>query len=1091
MKDLYLRTLAICLFLLVLPMRQIAQNPYEHYANGDVVLNFHEIDNVDFRLYLLYRLTTEKQFVITPEDEYGFFHVSANESCSQNDLLSSFDAYYHHLYTDFQLLSKDDIFEQMDEWRHRVSSQDMMSIMMDINIARATNTNNTCENAEPFCTTDNYTFVAANTSSQAQSGPYYCCIGNSYNPSWYYMRIGNPGIFTIHMEGHDPNNYNTQRDIDFCFWGPFNDEQTPCNGGLTASKVVDCSYSSSYSEDVRFDRPSQSSCAHHTITPSVGEFYILLITNYSQQPCVITFQKVNGSGPGETDCSILPPLVDGGGPYCVGQTIQLSANGQPGASYSWTGPGGFTSPLQNPTRPNCTQAMAGTYSCTIQVGTQTSNSASTQVVVNANPVANAGGDQTTAYPGASAQLHGSGGAGSFDYHWEPNDKIAVQGQNATTVPLYAEQQFELTVTNPQGHCSSTDQMTVHIGGSAMTASASASEYHICQGHSTQLQANAGGGSGNFSYSWSPSNSLNQSNIYNPVATPSQTTTYTCHVTDVGAQTSQDVSVTIYVHNPVYTQESATICQGDSYDFHGNLCSVAGDYNYTAQTQYGCDSIITLHLSVNPSYTDTENNEAFITRVSICEGDSYNFHGQSYSAPGHYRHTFETVNHCDSVVWLYLSNYPDNGITEHPWTTCEADLPYHYQGVSFNHAADTIFNLTDIHGCDSLVRFILTINEYTILPTERHYLCYDGDTPPPFTWSANGQTYNGEMIVQTDILPYGNCQGIYSLEVHQIKTPEVVEIYEVACDSYEWVVEGNVVAPPYQTSGTYYYSIPIYYDPSDPSTRFECDREFVLHLTVNYSSQGSEAFSGECNVVPFDWFGTHYEFTEDGIYSSDNGYFENGTTTHGCDSTFRLTIEGMMYTPNPEIVCQDNGVAYPHNPITSTEFIISQYNYTAIDPRSEVTWLNNQCKWEISKDSWPIEPSADNRTCTVYAMDWVQDTVWLYFTAYNPCSLEGVKTKYYLKPSFYGIQEQEAYPAAVEIFPNPNNGTMRLHFDNIEGQLDIKVFSSIGVLTDNFQITTHNVGEEYEYSMKRLGNGIYFFVITDGKRSVTKKVVIIN
>ncbi len=123
-------------------------------------------------------------------------------------------------------------------------------------------------------------------------------------------------------------------------------------------------------------------------------------------------------------------------------------------------------------------------------------------------------------------------------------------------------------------------------------------------------------------------------------------------------------------------------------------------------------------------------------------------------------------------------------------------------------------------------------------------------------------------------------------------------------------------------------------------------------------------------MPFDWFGTHYEFTEDGIYSSDNGYFENGTTTHGCDSTFRLTIEGMMYTPNPEIVCQDNGVAYPHNPITSTEFIISQYNYTAIDPRSEVTWLNNQCKWEISKDSWPIEPSADNRTCTVYALSLI-------------------------------------------------------------------------------------------------------------------------
>lgn len=1070
MKNLHLRTIAICLFLLAIPMIQFGQQP--KFAQDETTLEFNisDIARFDERIFFIYNLLNDSRFNVVNSEKDGVFIVSADAAYEDMDLKSSFAEFKAQNAIRFSKMDKEQASETTLDYKSRLSQETIHSLMMDIYVK--SRQNNHCADAEPFCTDNGlYQFPAGTNAGNGESGPNYACLGTTPNPAWYYMKIANPGGIDIYM-------YSTPgQDIDFCCWGPFDDPSSPCPNGLTINKKVSCSYSPSHTE----------TCVIPT-TAQTGQYYILVITNFSNNPCNITFSKTNGNG--TTDCSIMPPAVSNEGPYCVGETIQLNAIAQTGASYSWTGPGGFTSTLQNPTRPHCTQAMGGTYTCTIHVGNQ-SNSATTTVVVNANPVANAGGDQTTAYPGASAQLHGSGGAGSFNYHWEPADKIAVQGQNATTVPLYADQQFVLTVTNPQGNCSSTDQMTVHIGGSAMTASASASEYHICQGHSTQLQANAGGGSGNFSYSWSPSNSLNQSNIYNPVATPSQTTTYTCHVTDVGAQTSQDVSVTIYVHNPVYTQESATICQGDSYDFHGNLCSVAGDYNYTAQTQYGCDSIITLHLSVNPSYTDTENNEAFITRVSICEGDSYNFHGQSYSAPGHYRHTFETVNHCDSVVWLYLSNYPDNGITEHPWTTCEADLPYHYQGVSFNHAADTVFNLTDIHGCDSLVRFILTINEYTILPTERHYLCYDGDTPPPFTWSANGQTYNGEMIVQTDILPYGNCQGIYSLEVHQIQRPAVVEIYEVACDSYEWVVEGNVVAPPYQTSGTYYYSIPIYYDPSDPTTRFECDREFVLHLTVNYSSQGSKAFSGECNVVPFDWFGTHYEFTEDGIYSSDNGYFENGTTTLGCDSTFRLTIEGMMYTPQPEIVCQDNGVAYPHNPITSTEFIISQYNYTAVDPRSEVTWLNSQCKWEISKESWPIEPSADNRTCTVYAMDWVQDTVWLYFTAYNPCNPEGVKTKYYLKPSFYGIQEQEAYPAAVEIFPNPNNGTMRLHFDNIEGQLDIKVFSSIGVLTDNFQITTHNVGEEYEYSMKRLGNGIYFFVITDGKRSVTKKVVIIN
>ena len=32
------------------------------------------------------------------------------------------------------------------------------------------------------------------------------------------------------------------------------------------------------------------------------------------------------------------------------------------------------------------------------------------------------------------------------------------------------------------------------------------------------------------------------------------------------------------------------------------------------------------------------------------------------------------------MWLDLTVYPDNGLTENPWTTCEADLPYVFNGV---------------------------------------------------------------------------------------------------------------------------------------------------------------------------------------------------------------------------------------------------------------------------------------------------------------------------------------------------------------------------------------------------------------------------
>lgn len=50
-------------------------------------------------------------------------------------------------------------------------------------------------------------------------------------------------------------------------------------------------------------------------------------------------------------------------PICVNSSINLKASG--GTSYSWTGPNGFSSPLQNPIIPNATAAMAGTYTCVI------------------------------------------------------------------------------------------------------------------------------------------------------------------------------------------------------------------------------------------------------------------------------------------------------------------------------------------------------------------------------------------------------------------------------------------------------------------------------------------------------------------------------------------------------------------------------------------------------------------------------------------------------------------------------------------------------------------------------------------------------
>ena len=57
--------------------------------------------------------------------------------------------------------------------------------------------------------------------------------------------------------------------------------------------------------------------------------------------------------------------ADSNSPVCKGDTIQLDGDPDVMASYSWVGPGGWTSSLQNPTRSGATTDMAGTYTLTV------------------------------------------------------------------------------------------------------------------------------------------------------------------------------------------------------------------------------------------------------------------------------------------------------------------------------------------------------------------------------------------------------------------------------------------------------------------------------------------------------------------------------------------------------------------------------------------------------------------------------------------------------------------------------------------------------------------------------------------------------
>ena len=171
--------------------------------------------------------------------------------------------------------------------------------------------------------------------------------------------------------------------------------------------------------------------------------------------------------------------------------------------------------------------------------------------------------------GSDALLYKMGLPSQLSYSWAPPTNLnfstipnPIASPPATTV---------YTVSISTGACSVSDAMTVYVNSSVNAGS----DVSICSGSATTLTA-IGGGS---AYSWTPATGLSATNIPNPVASPTVTTTYT--VTMSGSCTGTDaVTVTVNpaVAMPGTISGNTTICAGSTTTY--SVTAVAGATSYT-------------------------------------------------------------------------------------------------------------------------------------------------------------------------------------------------------------------------------------------------------------------------------------------------------------------------------------------------------------------------------------------------------------------------------------------------------------------------------------------------------------------------------
>ena len=762
-----------------------------------------------------------------------------------------------------------------------------------------------------------------------------------------------------------------------------------------------------------------------------------------------------------------------GTPTQFTSTSTTNPSGQQIQSYQWTFGDGQTGTGQNVTH---TYAQAGNYQVTLNVTTGNGHctSSKTQTVpVYAAPVASATAQPSTVIYGGTATLTANAGAtGTFNFHWEPaNMVVNANAQTTQTVPLQATQTYTVTVTNPQGGCSSTAQVTVSMEGSNMTAMASADQYELCEGESTTLHAQPSGGTGNYTFSWTPANTLNNANIQNPVATPPVgETTYTCAVSD--GITNQNVSVTIMVHPNEVEEVEHTICENDIYDFYGENVQTPGVYEHHTQTEFGCDKLIRLHLYNWDTY------ETPITD-HFCQGEHYQFFDQSLSTSGIYYHTLESVHGCDSVIRLNLIQDPSYEVEL--WeSTCEGGPGYYYNGDYLQPSAyPYVYNFESVLGCDSVVSLHIEEAEYNS-KTYSVSLC-----ATEYTWASNGVTYY-ETGTYYDTLSFPNsCDSTLVLNL-ELRPSYDIEVHVTSCDSYHWKNDAYNVDMTFNQSTVYTHPY---------VNSYGCDSEATLYLTINDHDDIEFTVSDEENCDEYFWdpqgheivYTDHNELT----YNMTGTYHRTYKTIYDCDSLVTMYVQ-FEYTPHPtEIYPMDATNTAPHWVVTATEFQINAYDFNLWDTNPNCHW--DSVTWNFAQPvNWILEPFGEkNQCCKVYVLSRVEDTVWLEAHAYNRCApQDGITQRNWLISSFIGIDEDELSTgsAAFDVIPNPNNGQMQLNLERLTGKIDIKVYDMKGTLIDQFE--AHNSGSgTYDYNMKGKADGIYFFVATSKEGTVARKVVV--
>ena len=162
---------------------------------------------------------------------------------------------------------------------------------------------------------------------------------------------------------------------------------------------------------------------------------------------------------------------------------------------------------------------------------------------------------------------------------------------------------------------------------------------------------------------------------------------------------------------------------------------------------------------------------------------------------------------------------------------------------------------------------------------------------------------------------------------------------------------------------------------------------------------------------------------------------------------------------------------------------NEYTIHLNNPRTQVDTVI----WQVDCPNWYIEPHGIGLTCTLFIHTYLLEPVMLHAWVINRC--DTIQQDFFIQTSYHGVGE-EAENQCFDVLPNPSNGSVTLRFGDLTGWAQIEVYNGFGQKADVVEVDVTDC-KKITYNISHLQDGVYYFVMRNQGRVLTRKVALVR